>query len=341
MNTTKQSRLSFKYLKLVGVTALSVMIAACSQAPTADAPLTGDELFEYQKKLTVELRDPVSRAKLIAKVLGSTEEAERHGFLKFHIYGFAGDGNIVPFFTMNNYIVQKWRPAEDGDFEVDHYEVAYYSKFDSDEPIESWENPLTGEVVDVPHFVLGPVPRIYGPSQVGNKSSFSSDPLNITMIGDRVYIPTLSSFSVDNTMSPEDWGPYSSGPKIYWDSMLVYSADVEDVFDEEKTHVDAEIHMQNLVSWAPYLKLGQTPGRTMARAYGQHVSGYDALPPKIRKNLEKYTPEIFDIENWTDMRMDSIELAMSLQKQRAEGTLDIDQEDYKPFPVIPLEKRGQ
>ena len=306
---------------------------ACSPASHVEQELSAKELDQYQRKLALSLQNPETRSHLIAKVLGSTVEDERHAFLKFHIFGYAGDGNLIPFFTMNNYVIQKWAPAEDSSYEVQHYEVAYYSKFDTTEPLDEWENPLTGETVELPHFVLGPVPRAYGPGLGASSASFAPDPLNITMIGDRIYIPTLSKFKFPNSLSVEDWGPYSSGPETYWDSMLVYSADVQDVFDDTKDHVPAEMHMQNFVSWAPFLKLGQSPGRTMVRAYGQHISGYDALPKDIRANLEKYTPEIFDLEAWTDVRMDSIELAQSLAKQRAEGTLDIDQEDYVPFIV--------
>lgn len=306
---------------------------ACSPASNVDKGLSAQELDEYQRKLNLRLNDPARRTELIAKVFGSTVEEERHAFLKFHVFGYAGDGNLIPFFSMNNYVVQQWKPGEDSSFEVQHFEVAYYSKFDTAEPIDEWQNPLTGEVVALPHFVLGPVFRAYGPEMSKSPATFAPDPMNITMIGDRVYIPTLSKFEFPNALSAEDWGPYSSGPITYWDSMLVYSADIQDVFDETKTHVDADIHMQNLVSWAPYLKLGQSPGRTMVRAYGQHISGFDALPKDIRENFEKFTPEIFDLESWTEMRMDSIELAQKLAAQRAAGTLDIDQLDYVPFKV--------
>ena len=91
--------------------------------------------------------------------------------------------------------------------------------------------------------------------------------------------------------------------------------------------------MQNFVSWAPFLKLGASPGRTMARAYGQHISGFDALPKNIRDGFEKYTPEIFDIKSWTALRFDSIELAQELAAQRRAGTLDIDQEGYVPLII--------
>jgi len=317
------------------------VLSACSPSPEVKGALTAEDLDQYQRKLALRLENPVKRTKLIAKVFGSTVEEDRHAFLKFHVFGFTGDGNLIPFFTMNNYVIQKWAPGENGEFEVQHYEVAYYSKFDTAEPIDAWENPLTGETLALPHFVLGPVPRFYAPDMGNSPASFAPNPMNITMIGDRVYIPTLSKFKFPNSLTPEEWGPYSSGAMTFWDSMLVYSADIEDVLDDSKTHVDAEMHMQNLVSWAPYLKLGQSPGRTMVRAYGQHISGYDALPKDIRANLEKYTPEIFDLDSWTEVRMDSLELSMSLAKQRADGTLDIDQEDYVPYRVKKYNELGE
>ena len=312
---------------LVGV---SLLFSACLSKPNEATPTLS--LEEYRSKLDQALNDPMKRSKLIAKVLGTTDDGERHAYLKFHVFGFAGEGNIVPFFSMNNYVIQDWTQVEEGEFDVQHREVAYYSKFDSLEPISEWENPFTGEVVDLPHFVLGPVPRYYGLDPSDTKASFASDPLNITMIGDRVYVPTLTVIAFPNTLTPDEWGPYSNGPVTYWDSMIVYSAEAADVFDENKSHVDAEIHMQNLVSWAPNLKMGQHPGRTMVRAYGQHISGFDELPDEVRKNLETYTPEIFD-ENWSDLRMDTIELVENLTTARENGTLDIDQEDYVPFEV--------
>lgn len=310
-------------------------VQGCSPAPKieVDKELTAEDLGLYQKKLSVSLENPEARARLIAKVMGSTVEDERHAFLKFHVFGYAGDGNLIPFFTMNNYIVQKWAPGEDSTFEVQHYEAAYYTKFDTNEPLDSWENPLTGELIKIPPFVLGPVDRFYGPGLGESPASFAPDPLNISMIGDRVYVPTLTRFKFPNRLDAEEWGPYSSGPITYWDSMLVFSANIEDVFDESKTHVDADIHMQNLVSWGPPFKMGNTPGRTMVRAYGQHIAGYDSLPADIRANLEKYTPEIFNLESWVDVRMDTFEFVAKLEAEREAGTLDIDQPDYVPYKV--------
>ena len=93
---------------------LSLLMASCGPTVQNSAPektaLTSEDISNYREALELKLKDPVARARLIARVLGSTEEAERHAFLKFHLFGYAGDGNIVPFFGMNNYIIQKWVP---------------------------------------------------------------------------------------------------------------------------------------------------------------------------------------------------------------------------------------
>ena len=39
--------------------------------------------------------------------------------------------------------------------------------------------------------------------------------------------------------------------------------------------------------------------------------------------------------------MDNIELAQSLAKQRADGVLDIDQDDYVPFKVKKFDEIGK
>ena len=318
--------LSFSSIvKCISLVALCFTFPACQYSEEA---LSAEELASKRDELDTILSDPSDRLRLIAKVFGSVAQDERHAFMKFHVFGFTGEGNLVPFFTMNNYIVQQWSPAENSGFNAQHYEVAYYSKFDTDEAISEWENPITGETIELPHFVLGPLSRSYTTESTANAATFAPDPLNITMIGDRVYIPTLTRLQMPNSLTTEEWGAYGGSPITFWDSMLVYSAEIEDVLNDDLDSVEAEMHMQNLVSWAPYLKLGDSPGRTMVRAYGQHISGYDALPEKIRKNLETYTPEIFDLANWKEVRLDSVDFAQSLAERRKNGSLDIDQPDY-------------
>lgn len=307
-----------RFSRPVMFAASALALAACAgeTAPAETKTYTTADLDEI-------LADPVQRSEMIVKVMGSTAREDTYAFLKFHVYGYAGE-NIIPFFTMNNVIVQKWTPTEEpGNYDLQHYEVAYYAEFDTNTPIETWENPITNEVIDIPPFVLGPITRQYTPEGV-IAPGLAPEPLNISVIGNRVFIPTQSVDKTFNPMSGPEWGPYDSDPTVYWDSMLTYSADVEDVLDPSVNKAGAEIHMQNLVSWNPYFKMGMLPGRTMVRAYGTHLDSLDDIPPEAREGLEKYTPEIFETDTWTDFRLDSIDFMNEIRAKIDSGEIVIE-----------------
>lgn len=310
------------YLRSTAAVIVMLGLTACGNAEVNQDPVS--EKSYTRQDIDKILADPISRSELIVKVMGSTEREDTHAFMKFHVYGFAGDGNLIPLFTMNNYIVQKWFPEERGTYGLEHYEVAYYSDFDTEEPLENWVNPMTGEINEVPTFILGPIYREYTPEGI-IAPGIAPEPLNISVIGDRVYIPTQSVDTIPNAFSPqEEWGDYSTGDVIYWDSMLTFSAYVDEAANPETTRAPAEIHMQNMVSWAPYMRMGLKPGRTMVRAFGQHISGPEELPETIRENLEIYAPQIFDTDNWTEMKIDSIDYFYEIKAKIDSGEIVIE-----------------
>ncbi len=303
-----------------GIAVLGLALASCSPSATEAAT---PEVTYTTADLQPILDDPVERSKLIAKIMGSTEREDVTTFLKFHIYGYAGE-NVLPLFSMNNVIVQKWTPLEDeGYYDVQHYEVAYFSEFDTATPIETWENPYTGETLEIPPFILGPISREYTPEGV-IAPGVAPNPLNISVIGDRVFIPTQSVDKIFNPMSGPEWGEWASSPDVFWDSMLTFSADIDDVMNDEITNARAEIHMQNLISWGVFMKMGLRPGRTMARAYGTNIDSLDDIPPEYLEGLKKYTPDIFEVDEWTDMRIDAVDFMNEIKAQIDSGEIVVE-----------------
>ena len=96
---------------------------------------------------------------------------------------------------------------------------------------------------------------------------------------------------------------------------MTYSASIEDVLNPELSRAKSEIHMQNLVSFNPYLKMGMRDGRTMVRAFGTHIDSLDDIPPEARAGLEKYTPEIFETDDWVELRIDAIDFMKKIRAQ--------------------------
>ena len=93
--------------------------------------------------LQLDLNDPVDLSYARQKVIGSVVQEEIHSFLRFHFYGQVPGEKAVPLLSMNNYIIDSWEPLERGTYQLKHWEVGYYCDFDTDDPVESWLNPIT------------------------------------------------------------------------------------------------------------------------------------------------------------------------------------------------------
>ncbi|MCG8443963.1 MAG: DUF1838 domain-containing protein, partial [Caulobacterales bacterium] len=178
----------------------------------------------------------------------------------------------------------------------------------------------TNETIEMFTFILGPVARQYTPDGI-IAPGIAPNPLRISVVGDRVFIPAQSIETFPNLFSPEEWPKHSSGPDVYWDSLYTFSARLADVANPDLSAAPAVIQMQNLTSWQPFFEMGQRPGRTMARAFGQNISGFDALAGNIRADFEKHTPEIMDTDNWTETRFDTFDYFNTLNAKREAGEL--------------------
>ena len=268
----------------------------------------------------LDLDDPAERGRIIASVVGSTAEDTLYKFYRLHIYAYHHQGNIEPWMTMTNLNISKWRPLANGNYDVRVYESGAYTRFDSTELLESWTNPVTGELIEVLPFLGGPLKAEYGPNGLvlPPEREASTKLLNIEVFGDTVMLATEMNLSHRNPFQPDEWPEKSSGEIMYWDSHYVHFASLRELSDRSRPSVHAHTQFQNLVSWQPWHNMGQRPGRTWGRAYGAKIDGFDQIPPAYRANLEAQTPEIFDIDNWEEPRDEVREYKDEMENERQE-----------------------
>jgi hypothetical protein len=270
--------------------------------------------------LDLDLNDPVDLSFARQKVIGSVVAEDIHSFLRFHFYGQVPGEQARPLLSMNNYIVDRWAPVERGTYELKHWEVGYYCAFDTDEPLESWVNPYTNEEIEVFQFVLGPINRVYSPTEV-IAPGLAPIPRTSHMMGPRFYVATEAISRMPNLFKPDEWPKRSSGEFANWISMQTLSALWDDVRNPELTSAPANIHLQNFVSWSSWMQMGGRPGGTMARAFGTEIDGFESLPQQVYDGFNKYTPEIFATESWDVTRFDEFDYFRMMQERRANGEL--------------------
>jgi hypothetical protein len=259
----------------------------------------------------IDLSDPLERSALRTRIIGSIAEEEVHTLYRMHIYAHLPGGNTQPLFTLLNYNIVRWQPAANGRYVGQSFESGVVTEFDTNKALASWRNPLTDETREVWHFLSGPIKVTLGPDGVetDENATLKPEPLEINSLGGFVFVPTQSSFSFPNPFRPEKWPKESAGERFFWDSFYTFMAREADLLDRDTPSVPAAVQFQNLVSWHPWLGMGQRDGRTFGRAYGAKLAGAAALPGEVRRALEAHTPEIFDLDGWGKPRNDFMDFA--------------------------------
>lgn len=254
------------------------------------------------------LADPAIRARVRARVIGSCGEEMSYKFFRLNVFGYMGDGNLLPFFTMNHLSAGRWSPMAGDQYRSTLWECGYYCRFDTDEALDVWKNPVTGELLDVFHFLGGPFEVTIGADGVVTEGAEVEPQLmRMEAIADQLMVPTIAGVArpnpVDRQKYPQSW----SGAMTYFESQATFSAKVGDAFNENLTAAPAFCHFQNLRSWHPSLRMGDRPGRTYGNARGAKLRELSEIPGHIMADFRKYTPEIFDLDSWKEPRQEVTE----------------------------------
>ena len=256
-----------------------------------------------------DLGDSATRARMRARIIGSCAAETVFLFYRLHIYGYTGQGNLIPFFTMNNLNISEWTPLAGDRYQSKSFESGVYCRFNTDEPLDEWRNPVSGEMRKVWHFYGGPFSVTIGADGIVTKGAdLRPELLRMETMGDMVFVPTSSSAAFPNAADPETYPKLSSGKTIFWESHATYAAKLDDAVNPHLTSAPAFCTFQNMASWHPWLGMGGRaetgPGRTWGRAYGAKIAGLDQIPAGARAALASHTPEIFNWRNWTGFRND-------------------------------------
>ncbi len=253
------------------------------------ATLPGIAAAAAQRSFVPDFADPVEALRAHVKLVGSLGEETVASFYRLNIYADLNEGNFVPLYTLNNLLIDKWTPKGDNSFQMLKYEAGYYTAIDSYEPIQTFKHPLTGKLLPVQNFRLGPVPRGYDTDKY-TVMGYNPNPLPLEVIGDRVFLATQSIESGPSFTEP--------GKTRYTNSFMTYSATLADMQNPDMPSAPVHAQLQNKTEWSPWMEMGDQPGGTVVRGFGSKVSGLDDLPPGVLEQFGKQTPEILDTDNW-------------------------------------------
>lgn len=291
MNISRRNILSAAAMSSVGFAASAVLGATANGKPTPAMP---------------NFSDPLTALRTHVKMVGSLGKEPVVSFMRLNIYADLGEGNFIPFFTMNNILVDYWEPKGNDQHEMRKYEVGFYTRYDSQEPLEEFANPVTGKTTAIHHFRLGPVPRLYTPTGV-IAMGYTPKLLPIEVIGDRVFLATESIESRPDMIRP--------GETSYTNSFMTMSAALQDIVNPAVLSAPVHLQLQNKNRWAPWMGMGDRPGGTVARGFGGKVASLDALPEAVKSGARRFVPQIFETATWSEFVFEDSEYLKELAEK--------------------------
>jgi len=255
------------------------------------APLLGAGLaapaHAQGKKLDLSNRADFLTA--VQKMRGALDERICMGYVKGVYYGVV-DQKITPLYGVLGGTFSRYKKNAEGNYDGRTFEVAYFTDWATGQLLEKFKNPYTGETVDVPQTRMGPSNititadglKIAGAEGRGLVVSHRFLPARV--VNDDVWIVDESVVA-----TPPDF----NGPKFAFNEVTTLQTTLSELNDPKLMQTATHVHFNGVVTWRPWLKMGDRPGHLLGNAAGRRLAKMTDYPREYQEWTAKYHPDVW------------------------------------------------
>lgn len=219
------------------------------------------------------------------------------------VFGVKPGEKVVEICSFETFLATRLVPQEDGTIRRLNKEVIFYTDSRTGEIIQTYDNPWTGETVNVVQVANDPFNYtisewlILAPEDF--KSSEKAEPKKIPLIfpwkklGEKkLLLTTDMHLYYPNPLDPEKWKRESAGPMVQVSELFRHIVPVDELTNPELTSVHVEGSWQRITPWLPWMLMGQTPGHCLYAGTMIKSDTLDIVPANIIKYAEDNYPGI-------------------------------------------------
>ncbi len=164
-------------------------------------------------------------------------------------------------------------------------ELLFYKDPQTGEVLDTWENPWTGEDLDVMHVANDPVnSKGYVTGRDGKPAKFAGD-----ILGDmwqmNFTFPLFYSNPLASEYQKEIGGTYHAT------EMFNFLGDVDDLTDMTKNTARVKIGWVRMSDWLPWMNMQGREGVIYMHTAGRKLDSWDDLSPTIKEEITKRYPD--------------------------------------------------
>jgi len=269
-------------------------LAATSMVPSAAAQTE-------RKSLNLDFNKADDNLTAWVKLASSLEDGvETCGFFGGIQYGDFGPQEVIkPLFRIQGFGMSRVTRLEDGRYQNLHREVVYYLPLREDRIMEHWENPYTGETVEVFATHNDPVNSHYsttfsqrfGSEEDGFETVEFPFILPWDVFGDRAVCSFAVNTRWPSPLPPKQWPREHFGDYYRTSEYFQIHSSLAELNDPEMPKVNYTGAWQKVAPWHPWMAMADVPGGIFGVSNVFSLDSVEELPRHILDHTEKHYPE--------------------------------------------------
>ena len=273
---------------LLSVAAITLVGVACSGADNA-ATAQSDTVEPVATTGTIDLNTPEGALKAMRKVQCSLVDNEP---ITYYWHGRAysrrmgeRDKNVFNVEGMN---VRSCKTVTDetrgNGYKLVSREILLYKDVETGEVLKTWENPWTGEEVEVMHVANDPVNfEAYEIGRDGKPASFGGD-----IMGDRFQMSFTVPLFYPNPLASEFQNEI--GGIYHATEMFNFLGRLDELVDDSNT-TDVAVGWARMSDWLPWMKMAGRDGIIYMHTAGRKLGSWDELSDTMKSEIRNHYPE--------------------------------------------------
>jgi len=164
-------------------------------------------------------------------------------------------------------------------------EILLYKDAKTGEVLKTWDNPWTGETVDVLHVANDPVNSSgYVTGRDGKPAIFAGD-----VLGSRYQMSFTVPLFYPNPLASE----YQSeiGGVYHATEMFNFLGQTDDLTDMSNDTADVAVGWARMSDWLPWMKMQGRDGVIYMHTAGRKLDSWDDLSDTLKKEIRDHYPE--------------------------------------------------
>ena len=278
----------------------------------------------------LDLSNPADNLYAFGKIWGTYAEKPVYSGFQGVQFARIGVNKLVPLCGYVGFGNIQCKIDENGHLWLRGTEAGYFTDLASGEIIDHWDNPYSGERVEVfpfisdrfrgrlteemPRFSLGNAPDDNTLMNAADARPREDGKIPFVLpfqkFHDQYLLAWEYAHEYTNPVTPEAWPKASTGPKINPSEHFIFYIPAAGLEDRSLPSVRFHAGFMRTSPWWPWMRMGQTPVRETGALFGRmhsfKITGeLDNIPRVVLERLERDRPDILEPQtDWADTQPD-------------------------------------